>query len=250
MQGGLNRVIRHEESGYGLGNLVLGEAPRLMDDISYGDMGVQRTGHGYKLDPAYMDLAPVGYAAGVGTRLAGRGAKAFAQGATDDLLRPSMVSQAGAVGIPKEILGQYPASTAGRIQNKVISQEGYSVSPETGIVPDEGIMMGKFKNTDPRNMITDKLPSRAELEGYAKLNKSEWSKEEHYFGVWKDPADGKTYLDVSKKYGADEIRKATKAGERTGQKYGFDLSTGKETPVGNWEEFINGEEFASLEWWS
>lgn len=54
----LNSKVYHK-SGVGLGDLLMGEAPRLAEDISYGDYGIRRTGHGYNLDPAYLDLTGV-----------------------------------------------------------------------------------------------------------------------------------------------------------------------------------------------
>jgi len=54
------RIPFTDIEGYiGAGELLMGEAPRLADDMAHGDFGIKRTGHGYNLDPAYPDLLGV-----------------------------------------------------------------------------------------------------------------------------------------------------------------------------------------------
>ena len=74
-----------------VGEMLMGEAPRLADDMSYGDYGIKRTGHGYNLDPAYADLAGVGAVPAAATKKTGQYmVKALREEMADNLRRAKL----------------------------------------------------------------------------------------------------------------------------------------------------------------
>jgi hypothetical protein len=64
------------------------------------------------------------------------------------------------------LLGLHPTTTPGRIINKTRQNLGYSVNLPTGENPTSGLMMGLYRNTDPRNAVLDQL-KRADIEAFA-----------------------------------------------------------------------------------
>jgi hypothetical protein len=145
--------------------------------------------------------------------------------------------------VPQGLLSRFSTSTPGRIVNKTKSGGGYSVNLQTGDVPQEGLMMGMYKNTDPRNVVIEGKPiTKADVEQSVNINEKALDNPENYLGTWAD--DGTTYFDVSKRFDPKDRRKATKFGERTNQIAGYDLGTNQEFPVGQWSEFIRSPEYA------
>jgi hypothetical protein len=145
--------------------------------------------------------------------------------------------------VKQGLLGQFETTTPGRIINKTNANQGYSVNLPTGNLPAEGLMMGVYRNSDPRNVVTDKL-SRSILDNFAETNKVPLSSESKYLGTWKNTDNGKTYVDVSRLFPESELRQATKFGERTGQLAGYNVGKKAEIPVGNWNDFVRSPEFA------
>lgn len=141
-------------------------------------------------------------------------------------------------------LSQFESTTPARIQNKTRTG-GYSVNLPTGQMPSDGLMMGRYSNTDPRNVVipSGKNLTQEDIINFAKTNQNALNTPENYFGTWRDGPSGATYLDTSKRFDPTEIRKATKFGEKTNQLAGYDVSAGQQFPVGNWEQFINSPEF-------
>lgn len=142
------------------------------------------------------------------------------------------------------LIGDYPSTTAGRIINETSKTGGYSVHLPTGKTPTDGLMMGIYRNDDPRNMVLDKF-TRPDVYKQAETNAKQLSEPDNYFGTWFNPDDSKTYLDVSKRFEPGDIRKATKFGEKTGQLAGFDRGAFDTFPVGNWSDFIRSPEYNS-----
>ena len=144
-----------------------------------------------------------------------------------------------------ELLGKTEKSTPSAIM-EATEKGGYSVNLPTGTTPAEGLMMGKYANVDPRNMVLEpgQRLSESEVSDFVKRNIDALSKEENYMGTWKDPESSKVYLDVSRRFEPGEVRKATKFGERTGQLAGYNVGEGASFPVGNWEQFVKSPEFA------
>jgi hypothetical protein len=140
-----------------------------------------------------------------------------------------------------EGLGQFKSTKPSEIYKKTMAG-GYSVNVPTGDIPTEGLMMGIYKNTDPRNKVLDKL-TKKDIEQQYLVNKKALDKQENYFGTWLDPESQKTYLDVSQKFAPNELRKAVKFGERTNQIAGYNVGKGESFPVGNWSEFIRSPEY-------
>ena len=133
---------------------------------------------------------------------------------------------------------------ARRIVNRTQKQGGYSVDPITGAEPTEGLMMGTYRNTDPRNLVLEGRNLRpGDVQEFARRNLAALTPENRYLGSWRDPETGKTYLDVSQRFPASDIRPATKFGERSGQISGYNVGAGETFPVGNWPEFIRSPEF-------
>jgi hypothetical protein len=147
-----------------------------------------------------------------------------------------------------ELLGQFPTTTAGKIVNMTKARGGYSVNLPTGDIPNQGLMMGMYKNSDPRNSVVEGMINRADVAKQTEMNANQLNNPENYFGSWHNPEENKTYLDVSKRFEPNELRKAVKFGERTGQLAGYDVGAnagkGDTFPVGNWNEFINSPEYA------
>jgi hypothetical protein len=141
-------------------------------------------------------------------------------------------------------LSQFESTTPARIQNKTRTG-GYSVNLPTGQMPSDGLMMGRYSNTDPRNVVipSGKNLTQEDIINFAKTNQNALSTPENYFGTWRDGPNGATYLDTSKRFDPTEIRKATKFGEKTNQLAGYDVKAGQQFPVGNWQQFINSPEF-------
>lgn len=144
----------------------------------------------------------------------------------------------------EKLLGQYPTTTASRIVNKTKAGGGYSVNLPTGAIPEEGLMMGMYKNTDPRNTVVEGLLKKSDVEKQAAANAKQLANEDVYFGTWFNPEDKMTYLDVSKRFEPKELRKAVKFGEKTNQLKGYDIGKGEEFNVGNWSDFIRSPEYA------
>lgn len=163
----------------------------------------------------------------------------------------SPFAQTGAVGIaggkpgaPGSILGLHPTTTPARIRGVTLKEGGYSVNLPSGELPTEGLMVGRYKNTDPRNVVVAQEQFKpAIIKDMAAKNAAELAKEERYLGTWLNPEDAKVYLDVSQRFPADKIRVATKAGERTGQLAGFNIGTRESFPIGNWREFVSSPEY-------
>lgn len=143
-----------------------------------------------------------------------------------------------------ELLGLFKSTTPGRIQNATRKDGGYSVNLQSGETPSSGLMMGKYANDDPRNMVVEGPLTRAAIEQHALANRKVLDRPDHFFGTWRDPETGKTYLDVSQRFDPADIRAATKFGERTGQLAGYNVGAGATFPVGRLEDFVRGPEFA------
>ena len=142
----------------------------------------------------------------------------------------------------EELLGRFPTTTPAAIQRATREHGGYSVNLPTGVEPKTGLMMGRYANIDPRNIVTDKL-RRKDIERFVATNQEVLRTPAHHLGTWRDPNTGTVYVDVARRFEPDQIRTATKFGERTDQLAGFNKGTNKEFPVGNWNEFIASPEF-------
>lgn len=205
-----------------VGNFLVGDIQRGLNAMSYGEPttygGNLQTGG---INPAYLGaalaVAPVGKAKKAGD---------VATATVDDLI------------------GRFPTTTPARIVNKTKAGGGYSVNLPTGMTPEEGLMMGMYKNTDPRNTVVEGMIKKSDVEKQAKTNAKQLANKDVYFGTWFNPEDGMTYLDVSKRFEPKELRKAVKFGERTGQLAGYNVGKGESFPVGNWNEFVRSPEYA------
>jgi hypothetical protein len=148
-------------------------------------------------------------------------------------------------GPASELLGQFPSTSLGRILGKT-KGGGYSVNLATGDVPTSGLMVGKYQNTDPRNLVISGTPTRADILAMVNKNQKAYQSPDTYLGSWLNPDDAKTYLDVVRRFDPGEknaTRLATKYGERSGQLGLYDIGAGQTLPVGNWNEFIRSPEF-------
>ena len=141
------------------------------------------------------------------------------------------------------LLGTAATNTPRRILRET-KEGGYTVNL-AGDVPDTGIMMGKYPNVDPRNVVIPKTRAMtlSDLKDFAYTNRKALEDPDNYIGTWKDPTDGTIYVDVARRFEPDQVRQATKFGERTGQLAGYDIGAAGDVPVGNWEKFVRGPEF-------
>ena len=153
----------------------------------------------------------------------------------------------------KANLGTAPTARPGRVRNRTREQGGYTVQPKSGEVPETGLMMGMFGNEDmftsgpykgiSKNTVLDKDLTAPDVEEFYGRHASRFNDPNTYAGAWKDMETSKTYMDVSKRFDPDDIRKATKFGERTGQIAGYDIGKGEEFAVGSWDDFIQSSDF-------
>ena len=187
---------------------------------------------------AVANRDPLSMAGGVGLAALGTTGLAKKGGTTIEDVMKSIESKKVTEG-----LGKFKSTKPSEIYKNTMAG-GYSVNIPTGDIPNEGLMMGMYKNTDPRNMVLDKL-TKKDIEQQYLTNKKVLDRPENYFGSWLDPESKKTYLDVSQKFAPNELRKAVKFGERTNQIAGYDVGKGESFPVGNWPEFIRSPEYAN-----
>ena len=148
-------------------------------------------------------------------------------------------------GVADELvgLGAFPTTTPRKIL-KETKEGGYSVRLPTGERPSEGLMMGVYRNDDPRNLVVEgRPPTLSDIGSFAERNLKALQTPERHFGSWINPETGTAYFDVSQRFPTTDIRQATKFGERTGQLAGFNVGTKESFPVGNWEQFIQTPEF-------
>jgi hypothetical protein len=162
---------------------------------------------------------------------------------------------------------------------KQLREGGFTLDIKTGEQPTTGIMSGIYKNIDPRNIVLDDITQAktAHIKESVNQNVKPLMKDEHFIGGWIGD-DGKVYLEPSRRFpnkdefsealiqahktehgvmpdkkamskiktkvnAYDQIRRATKFGEKTDQISVMDLSSFEELPVGKWEEYIKGSEF-------
>lgn len=78
------------ETGMNLGDMMLGQGPELLDEMSWGKSLIIPSGHGGRLDPRLMDVVD---AAGL-TGLLAKPAKAFIKGGLEDMVRQAPRAQA------------------------------------------------------------------------------------------------------------------------------------------------------------
>ena len=160
----------------------------------------------------------------------------------------------GALGGVIKKLAAKPGSTeallsalkAQKIVKETKKDGGYSLNLPSGQTPSGGLMMGKYANNDPRNTVIDGLKggfNRRAVEQFVEKNKKALDSPDAFLGTWIDPDTGTVYLDVSNNFPSDKLRKATKAGERSGQLAGWDVGQSKEFPVGNWRDFVDSPAF-------
>lgn len=163
-----------------------------------------------------------------------------APGATAELTQP--FGRIGA-GEKAPLLGGYPTTKPGRILSET-EKGGYSVHLPTGEIPTTGLMSGVYRNDDARNMVLTGKPTQRDLADFVQTNQKQLENQ-RYMGGWKEGDTGNTYFDVVRRFEPDEVRRATKFAEGTEQKKIYDIGAGQELPVGNWDEFVQGPEYAA-----
>lgn len=193
----------------------------------------------YALGPAGKIAGTVGKAATLGFGLALDPSEAIAGPVGS--VKKGAKALSGKIG---EILGLYPSSTAEKIAEETLGG-GYSVHLPTGQQPTEGLMVGKYRNDDPRNLVVPKEEFTPEsVRAHAATNAKALAAEDAYLGSWFDQPNNKVYLDVSRRFAPDQIRQATKFGEGTDQLALYDVGAKDTRPIGNWRNFVAGPEFA------
>lgn len=161
----------------------------------------------------------------------------------------------------KKGVGVPATATPGRMSNQIMQQGGYTVDPVTGDIPTTGLMMGKYENEalfpsgpfagQPRtSVIPESEFKRSDVADFYGRHADMLTKpktadnpEQLYAGGWRSGDNGNVYLDISRRFEPEQLRHATKYGEKTGQLAGYNVGTGQEFPVGNWQEFIESPEF-------
>ena len=119
---------------------------------------------------------------------------------------------------------------------------GATVDPVTGAIPTEGLMVGKFANNDPRNLVLPASEFTPEaLQAHMAKNAKNFTTPGTHLGTWVD--NGKVYVDASKQFPPSDLRAATKFGERTGQMSLYDIGKGEVKPIGNFGDFMQSPEY-------
>ena len=147
----------------------------------------------------------------------------------------------------KQNLSGYFTTEPSRIIEKTHGKKsGYTVNLASGHEPTTGLMVGKYRNDDPRNLVVPGRLERMHVIAHAKKNKGALKSLDNYFGAWREQPSNTVYLDVSKRFEPDQLRSAVKFGEKTGQKAGFDVEKDSIFTIGNYLEHIKSEKFHSL----
>jgi hypothetical protein len=218
-------------------NLIYGAARGLGQGLLGGARLTQKALQGDPIDPGeLLSAASLGVSGGL---LAPPGGMSLGAGP----LRRGMVQGGKSLvdDLKSGVLGAFKSTKARTIVAKTKERGGYSVNLQTGEEPAEGIMAGKYANTDPRTTVLEPgLLTPKQVEAHATKNAKVLSSPDHYFGTWTDPVTGKTYLDVSKRFAASDIRPATKFAEKTGQISMYNAGTGESPPVGSFPGFVTG----------
>jgi hypothetical protein len=228
-------------------------------------------GGGTEDDPTAMLMGTVAPGKGVGAafkkkiaplvkKLAGEGGAVAGRAATAPVVRPrgllTRAEKAAAQVAERQarveaLLGVTPETTPSAIAARTKKQGGVSYHLPTGAKPEPGsLMVGKYANTDPRNVVTDLAREPFGPKAVKTMvgkNAEAYQKPDTFYGSWHDPEGRKVYQDVSQRFppGTAE-RKAAKFGERTRQKAGYQVGetaeTGRTFPIGNWEDFVASPE--------
>lgn len=153
-----------------------------------------------------------------------------------------------AIAEAKKLLSKFPSTTPGRLRNLTRKEGGASVNLQTGLEPvgseEGGLLVGKFRNTDARNtVIEDRFVTANDIIEFTAKNRKDLDNPDNFLGTWLDRETGKTYLDVSKRFPEENVRKATKFGERSGQIAIFRASDFETLPVGSWHQFLESPAF-------
>src|SRR5262245_18718314 len=106
----------------------------------------------------------------------------------------AMALHPGRVAPAERLLGLDLTTTPARIVNKTIGEGGYTVQLPTGKVPEEGLMVGKYSNEDPRSLQVPKgLLGTADVRNFVAKNRAQLEK--RHLGTWEEPETGTTYFD-------------------------------------------------------
>lgn len=147
-----------------------------------------------------------------------------------------------AAKVEKKLLGQYPTTKAASILKDTIENGGNSVNLMTGVKPTTGYSVGISPNSGPKSLVRIvNQPTRRDIELVAESNRDVLSKPDRLLGTWYNKDDQNFYLEPAQQY--QDLRKAVKEGEKTGQLAGWDFANQKEIPIGNWLKFISSDEF-------
>jgi len=103
---------------------------------------------------------------------------------------------------------------------------GHSINL-AGATPTSGLMVGRFANEDPRTAVIEGPLTSAHVNDFVKKNLDVLKEPEHYLGTWRNPDNGKTYIDVSRRFEPNQLDDAMTFGRGTGQLSGYDVGAGK-----------------------
>lgn len=174
-------------------------------------------------------------------------------GAGSKIIQPQ--PKMGDLAEPPTLPAPWLDPTLARQIQRATREGGSTTNVNTGESPTSGLMMGIYKNADPRAFNTPGRVTQADLENFVQTNRSALrlagrsdlvgprQPGDRYLGTWRDPDTGVAYVDVSQRFDPDQIRQATKFGERTGQIAGWDLGAKVPIPVGNWPAYITEPAF-------
>lgn len=154
--------------------------------------------------------------------------------------------------------GAFPTTKTNFMRKKAYADEGFSVDMKDGVIPETGIMAGRYGNTDKHTTVIpgwSNLTNSA-IDAHIAKNKVQLAQKDMHLGIFWDKEKNAWYLDVSKRHetsaksiekGIEDkaaIRKAHYYGQQTEQNSIWDVMMGKGHDIGNWWEFVSSPEFA------
>ena len=239
--GGLGGLIETDPGSFakGMAALPFTIPPDLLSLLSQGDMFPARKNPFAALS---QGGEPIREAIGADNFVGRTGEFLFPAGGAAKLA--AAVPLLMKTGKAEALLGRFVTTTPGRIRNVTEREGGYLVNLRSGDVPEEGLAVAKFGGEKSRAVQLRGSITKNELEKFTEQNRAQLDNVNLYLGTWMERDTGITYLDMSKVFRTDEMRAATKFGEKSGQTSGFRIGMGEEFPIGSWDEFLNSKEFS------
>jgi hypothetical protein len=110
-----------------------------------------------------------------------------------------------------------------------------------GQKPQDGLMVGRFANDDARTMVIEGDLTPDHINDFISKNSDVLGEPDSHIGTWRNPDDGKTYIDVSRRFAPNQMDEAKAFGQSTNQISGYDVGAGS-----TFDLFANNEKTVPL----